>query len=557
MAEEQQSTALKNTVTIEQVGPCKKKVAIEIPQETIKSATDKEYSKLHKDALVPGFRKGRAPRRLLEKRFGKETTEQVKLKLIAEASDSAIKDNKLDVIGEPDIDFEKKLLFNTDLKSHDELDDSIISDELRQKFEENNTPLSLHATASVEQAGSSWLITDELKNYPVRKENGSLNIYQEIELPKTGPLKFDFEVEVWPEFELPSLEGISVTRAKLEVTEEQIDREIEQLQRWAGVWTPREEAAIELGDQIIADVVLIVEGVEVEQKFDNAEIYARQNGFVAAIPVEKLDELLVGARTGETKQTSVEVPKTYFKEEYRGKKVDVRLTIKDVKWLKPADLDENFLKRMGAENENELREKTRDTLHSRLEQQTRAEMTQQIDKYLLDNTNFDLPLDLVAKQATTLLQRQYVNLMIRGLSREQIEKQMEQLQASSEEQAKERLKAFFVTDKVADKLGIEVTEEEINGHIAQLAIQQRQRPEKLKDEMTRTGSLAQFKLEVRQNKCIAKLLESAKITEKEPEKIPEKPAKKAAKKPYKKADSDEKKDPKTTTEKKSNEKKTD
>jgi len=541
MAEEQQSTALKNTVTIEQVGPCKKKVAIEIPQETIKSATDKEYSKLHKDALVPGFRKGRAPRRLLEKRFGKETTEQVKLKLIAEASDSAIKDNKLDVIGEPDIDFEKKLLFNTDLKSHDELDDSIISDELRQKFEENNTPLSLHATASVEQAGSRWLITDELKKYPVRKENGSLNIYQEIELPKTGPLKFDFEVEVWPEFELPSLEGISVTRAKLEVTEEQIDREIEQLQRWAGVWTPREEAAIELGDQIIADVVLIVEGVEVEQKFDNAEIYARQNGFVAAIPVEKLDELLVGARTGETKQTSVEVPKTYFKEEYRGKKVDVRLTIKDVKWLKPADLDENFLKRMGAENENELREKTRDTLHSRLEQQTRAEMTQQIDKYLLDNTSFDLPLDLVAKQATTLLQRQYVNLMIRGLSREQIEKQMEQLQASSEEQAKERLKAFFVTDKVADKLGIEVTEEEINGHIAQLAIQQRQRPEKLKDEMTRNGSLAQFKLEIRQSKCIAKLLESAKITEKEPEKIPEKPAKKAAKKPHKKADSDEKK----------------
>ncbi len=92
-----------------------------------------------------------------------------------------------------------------------------------------------------------------------------------------------------------------------------------------------------------------------------------------------------------------------------------------------------------------------------------------------------------------------------------------------------------------DKLGIEVTDEEINGHIAQLAIQQRQRPEKLKDEMTRNGSLAQFKLEIRQNKCIAKLLESAKITEKEPEKIPEKPAKKAAKKPHKKADSDEKK----------------
>jgi trigger factor len=473
MAEEQQSTALKNTVTIEPAGPCKKKVAIEVPEQTIKSATDEQYNTLRKEALVPGFRKGRAPRRLLEKRFGKETTEQVKLKLLADASDLAIKDNKLDILGEPDIDFEK------------------------------------------------------------------------IELPAQGPLKFDFQVEVRPEFDLPQLEGIPVTRTKLEVTDEQIDREIEQLRKWSGIWTPREEGVVENSDQIIADVVLKVEGAEAEQKLDNAEIYVRRNGFVGEIPVEKLDELLAGAKSGDTKQTSVEVPKTYFREEYRGKKIDVQVTIKDIKWLKPAQLDETFLKRMGAKNEDELREKTRDALHSRLEQQTRAEMTQQIYQYLLDNTNFDLPLDLVAEQATTLLKRQYVNLMIRGLSREQIDEQMEQLRASSEEQAKEQLKTFFVMDKVADKFGIDVSEEEINGHIAQLAIHQGQRPERLKEEMTRDGSLAQFKLEVRQSKCIAKLLESAKITEKEPEKKDIKEtAKKPARKPVKKAAGDQKKQPK-------------
>ncbi|MBA7656913.1 Trigger factor [subsurface metagenome] len=162
MAEEQQSTALKNTVTIEEAGPCKKKVIIQIPEESVKNATDEQYESLRKEALVPGFRKGRAPRRLLEKRFGKETTEQVKLKLLAEASDSAIKDNELGTLREPDIDFEK------------------------------------------------------------------------IELPADGPLKFDFEIEVRPEFDLPQLEGIAVNKTKLEVTDEQIDREIKQLQKWAG-----------------------------------------------------------------------------------------------------------------------------------------------------------------------------------------------------------------------------------------------------------------------------------------------------------------------------------
>jgi len=84
--EEQESTALKNTVTIEEAGPCKKKVIVEIPEEAIKNATDEQYNTLRKEAMVPGFRKGRAPRRLLEKRFGKETTEQVKLKLLSDAS---------------------------------------------------------------------------------------------------------------------------------------------------------------------------------------------------------------------------------------------------------------------------------------------------------------------------------------------------------------------------------------------------------------------------------------------------------------------------------------
>jgi trigger factor len=464
--EEEESAMSKNTVTIEEAGPCKKKVSIEIPEETIKNATDEQYNTLRKEALVPGFRKGRAPRRLLEKRFGKEATEKVKLKLLADAGESALKDNELQTLGEPDIDFEK------------------------------------------------------------------------IELPAEGPLKFDFEVEVRPEFDLPQIEGIPVTRTKLEVTDEQIDREIERLQRWSGIWTPRKDGAVEPEDQIIADVLLKAEGIEEEQKLDNIEIYVRQNGFIGEIPVEKLDELLAGAKAGETKQISIDVPKTYFREEYRGKKVDIQIAIKDIKWLKPAELDENFLTRLGVEDENELREKTQDTLQSRLETQVRTEMTEQIHQYLLDSIDFELPLDVVAAQAETLLQRQYTNLMMRGLSREQLEEHIEQLQASSEEQAREQLKTFFIMDKVADKLEIEVSEEEINGHIAQIAIQQGQRPERMREQMERDGSLAQFSLEVRQNKCIAKLLETAKITEKKPEKKAKKARKtdkKSAKKPAEKA----------------------
>ena len=465
---EEETPEPKDIVTIEEAGPCKKKVTIEIVQEKIKKAIDKQYEEMAKEALVPGFRKGRAPRRLLEKRFGKETTEQIKLALLADASKSAIEDNKLQTIGEPDIDFEN------------------------------------------------------------------------IELPAEGSLTFDFEIEVRPEFDLPQLEGIPVTRTKLEVTDEQIDREIEQMQRWSGIWTPREEGPVELEDQIIADAVLKIEEIEEDEKLDNIEIYVRQSGFVGAIPVEKLDELLVGAKAGETKKTSVEVPKTFFREEYRGKKVDIQISIQDIKWLKPAELDENLLKRYGVEDKDEMREKIHDTLHGRLETQGRTEMTEQIYEYLLDKTDLDLPMNIVAEQTNSVLQRQYTNLLMRGLSREQIGEQIEQLQAGSEQQAEKQVKTFFIMDKIADKLDMDVSEEEINGHIAQLAMQRGQRPEKMREDMERNGSLAQLNLEVRQDKCIAKLLETAAITEKKPEKAKKvkkakKPVKKATKKVAKKS----------------------
>ena len=447
-----------NIVTIEDAGPCKKKVIIEIPREKIEKAADSQFEELRRDAIVPGFRKGRAPRRLLEKRFGKEANDAIKAKLLADASQSALVDNELKTLGEPDI--------NVD----------------------------------------------------------------EIELPDEGPMKFDFVVEVRPEFELPELEGIPITKKNLEVTDEQIDGEIEQIQRWSGIWTPRKNEPAQSEDQVIADAKLKVEDVEEEEKLDNIEIYVRKNGFVGQIPVENLDEILTGVKATETRTTTVEVPKTYYKEEYRGKKVDIEIEVKDIKWLKPAELDENFLQRFNVENEDELREQIHDRLQRRLESQVRSEMGDQIYQYLQDNTDFDLPLDVIAQQADSVLRRQYINLMMKGLTREQINEQMEQLQAGSEEQAKKQVKTFFIMDKVAEKLDISVSEPEINGYIAQIAMERNQRPERMREQMEHEGTLSQLELEVRQEKCIEKLLESAKITEKKEQKTKPKAEKTSKKK---------------------------
>jgi trigger factor len=465
MTEEQQKPAVSNTVSIADAGPCRKKVEVEIPEESIKKATDDQYQTLQRDAIVPGFRKGRAPRRLLEKRFGKDTTEQIKLKLIADASEAALKDQKINYLREPDIDYKK------------------------------------------------------------------------VELPAAGPMKFEFEVEVRPEFDLPPLEGIEITKTRTQITDADIDSEIEQLQKWAGLWTPK-EGKVENDDQLIADIVIKTEDDQQEEKIENSQIFVRENGFAGPVLVKDLDKLLIGAKTGDTKETTVDIPKTYYVEKYRGKKVNVKIAIKDIKWLKPAELGVELFKRLQVSNESELRQRMQDSLDRKLEQKSRQEMNGQLYKYLLEKTSFDLPLDIVAEQSNAVLQRQYVNLLRMGLAKEQIAERLDELKAASDQQAKEELKIFFIINKIAEKLGIETTQEEINGYIAQIATSRGQRPEHLRQTMERDGSLAQLTLQIREDKCLAKLLESAKITEVEQkpvsEKKPDKETKKGEAKPPKK-----------------------
>ena len=463
--ENEEIAEVKNLVTIEDAGICKKKITVEVPQESIKKMLEEQYKELKDEALVPGFRKGRVPARLLEKKFGKEVAEQVKLKLLAQASDAAIKDNNIESLGEPDVDFEK------------------------------------------------------------------------VEMPSSGPMKFSFEVEVRPEFELPALEGIEINKPKFEVTDSQVDEELKGLQKRAGIWTPQEGGKAEVGDQVIADIEVKAEDEAEPTRSDNDEVLIRKNGFVGGVAVPELDELLTGAKQGDVKTATVDVPATFYNEKYRGKKVEVKISIKDVKRQVPAELNADFFAKFGIADEAELKQRLREMLSDRHEQQARDAMTEQVYKYLGDNVSFELPAAIVADQSSRILQREYVNLMMRGVPKEELEGHLQELRAGSEARAKEQLKVFFIMDKISSKLGVEVSEDEINGHIARIAAQRNKRPEKMRDEMVRDGSLAQFSLQVREEKCVSKLLETAKINDVEPAAMEEK--KKTAKKAKKEESSTE------------------
>ncbi len=104
---ETEQKKLEPKASVEEVGPCKLKLKIEIPAEKVTEKIDGKYRELNETVALPGFRKGHAPRTLLERKFGKDILENVKFEIVSGSFDEVKEEKKLEPVGEPEIDVEK------------------------------------------------------------------------------------------------------------------------------------------------------------------------------------------------------------------------------------------------------------------------------------------------------------------------------------------------------------------------------------------------------------------------------------------------------------------
>ncbi len=264
-------------------------------------------------------------------------------------------------------------------------------------------------------------------------------------------------------------------------------------------------------------------------------------GQIEGLPLVDLGDALCGKCAGEVVNVSVTAPAAHPNEQWRDKKLDVAITISQVRRHVIPQLDDAFIESIGFGSLEEVRDFVRTRMDYRLKSETQQAMRDQIRKYLLDNIEIDLPEGVVNGHTARLLQRHMVDLLYRGVPREKIDENITQLQADASEQAKIDLKLQFILDKIAEDHDIQVNEAEINARIAQIAAMNNSRPERVRQELQRDGSLEQVAVNIREDKAVDKLLEQAEITEAkvEPAKAEAKKAKKTTKKAVKKAEKTE------------------
>jgi trigger factor len=343
-----------------------------------------------------------------------------------------------------------------------------------------------------------------------------------IELKDEGPLNYSFSVEVQPEIALPELKGLKIKKPKIEIKDENVDQAMINLREQQGTLVPVEDRGIEPKDYITADIHVKM-GDEVIDHAHDAQLVVRP-GRIAGIQIHELDKHLAGLKSGETRTFEADVADTHPNEKIKGKKVDIEVKLKDIKKLEPAEINTEFLEGLGFENEKELREALHEQMVERINSDVQQNQREQVSKYLLDNVTLELPAKISDKQADRVVQRRALDLMQRGMPEEKIVENIEALRSGAKDEAARELKLFFILQKIATDQEVDVDEAELNGRIALMAAQRGERPEKLKQQMTKDNSLSSLYVTMREQKAIDKILESAEIEEVEVGKDEEKKA---------------------------------
>jgi len=357
---------------------------------------------------------------------------------------------------------------------------------------------------------------------------------KEKEFTEGEGFTYSVSFEIKPEFELPDYKGITLAKEDKEVTDENINETQENLLKsHAKLQEVEEGIALE-------DYPTLSLNVEDE----SGEVVHHNHSFMCALSsnrldifeIEKLSDELLGMKKGDEKEISYEVPAEFpANEEIAGKKVTLKVSVDDVKRAVVPEFNEEFLKQLGFETEEEYRNTLKDMLEKEFEKNTREDLKNQIYDYLNEKVVTDLPEDTINQHSEYLVNTKVMEMMRSGVPQAEAEAKKEELQSDAIDSAKKEIKVGFTLSKIAEAEKVLVTEREISNRIVQLASQRQMAPEKLKEELEKNHEVSALRSQIKEEKTIDYLIKKAKFDEKKAEVKKETKKKPAAKKTETKA----------------------
>jgi len=346
-------------------------------------------------------------------------------------------------------------------------------------------------------------------------------------LEKLGeePLTLKVGVEVLPEIKLETYKGLEVTRRKRPITDEDVEKMIDNVRDGYATLEPVEDRPSQLGDTVTVNALgNFVDEPEAEDiKVDDVEVVLGGPGVQ-----KEFTDNLTGVNADDTRTFEVEYPADFTSPGLAGKKVKYTTNITSVRQRELPEIDDEWVKSLSEEFDSveTFKSKVREDLETRATAESDHNLRDGVIRKLLDAHQFEVPQSLIEQQTQTRLEGVVRQMMSRGIDPRSQQLDWERAREELKGQAEEDVRSSMLLDKIADTENIDVTDEEIEAEIESIASASRQTKEQVRAALTKNGGERSIAHRLRSRKALELLVENANITDaewteaKEPEEAP-------------------------------------
>lgn len=413
---------------------------VDVDAKSVDEVFDSVTKEFQKQAALPGFRPGKAPREMVLKKYNAEITDEAKRKLIGDNYRKALEEKKLNVIGYPDI--------------------------------------------------------------------------EEITFGRGQNLQFAATVETAPEFDMPDYKGLPAKREDKTVTDADVDRALGLLaQQHMTFETVARET--KMGDIAVVNYKGSSDGKPITDTAPTARGLTEKKNFWLDIEpnafIEGFATQMVGAKAGDKRSINIDFPADFVTKELQNKKGVFEVEIVEVKEKISPPVDDALAKKYGAESLEKLRAGVRVDLENELKHSQARSVRGQIIQGLLSKVQFDLPETPVANVTRNVVYDIVRENTQRGVSRDVIEKQKDEIYTTAAASAKERVKLAFLVGRIAEQEKISVTQEDVLRRAQQLAAMNQIPLDKFLKEVQKRNGVQELYDQVAHEKVLEFLENNAKI----------------------------------------------
>jgi trigger factor len=337
---------------------------------------------------------------------------------------------------------------------------------------------------------------------------------EEIQFGRGQALQFAATVETAPEFELPDYKGLPIKREVRTVTEEDLVRALQLLQEQRATYVDVQRAVKE-GDFVVVHYTGSSEGKPLTELAPTAKGLTEKRDFwVQVTPgsfIPGFTEQLVGAQAGEQRVVNLQFPADFVTPQLAGLPGTFQVEVVQVKEKLLPEINDEFAKAYGAENAEALRAGVRRDLEAELQYKLKRTTRDQIIRELLQRVRCELPESVVQHETKSVVYDVVRENQQRGISREVIDRQKEQIFSFATSTARDRVKTTFILGRIAEKEGLTVTRDELTQRVVALAHQYEVPIEKFVKQLRERDGLAEVEEQILSAKVLDFLEQHAAV----------------------------------------------